>query len=186
MYILMLQSHCNINMLHCPFIVMWNSWRHVGFHLRTNLRLSLCTIWLSFELQNHILLLHIQIIQAAEKLAPAVNVYKPTHTISCLPLILAAPQEYISPSGFQSDWSFTVKLHCQYLVYFICLFLTIVSRPIGAEKTYSSWKMTAKAWWLVSRSSRLLRRASVWGRDDVAELRKEKREINIICVIYAL
>lgn len=48
--------------------------------------------------------------------------------------------------------------------------LTMVSRPMGAEKTHSSWKTTASAWWLASRSSKLLRRPSVCGRGDADEL----------------
>lgn len=52
--------------------------------------------------------------------------------------------------------------------------LTIVSRPTGAEKTYSSWKTTAKAWWLIILSCRLLRRPNTWGWDDPAELRRRK------------
>lgn len=48
--------------------------------------------------------------------------------------------------------------------------LTIVSRPMGAEKTHSSWKTTASAWWLGSRSSKLLRRPSVCGSGGANEL----------------
>lgn len=48
--------------------------------------------------------------------------------------------------------------------------LTMVSRPMGAEKTHSSWKTTASAWWLASRSSKLLRRPSICGSGDADEL----------------
>lgn len=60
-----------------------------------------------------------------------------------------------------------------------CFSLTIVSRPIGVEKTYSSWKMIARAWWLVSLSSRLLRRPRIWGREDV-ELKKKQRDTHAV------
>lgn len=54
--------------------------------------------------------------------------------------------------------------------------LTIVSRPIEAEKTHSSWKMTATARWSGKLSSKRLRRPSVWGKGDVAKLKSKETQ----------
>lgn len=88
-------------------------------------------------------------------------------------VILFGPQ-FIKNSFFSKENILRInKIHrfvcvCEWV--YVCVLLTIVSRPTGAEKTYSSWKMIAKAWWLVSWSSKLLRRPSIWGRGDVAVL----------------